>query len=52
MDLLLRGAATTLQGGVILLVVYLAMLVGIGVFGIVRPGDKRTTTNAPEPPGN
>ena len=52
MDVLLRGAATTLQGGVILLVVYLAMLVSIGVFGIVRPGDKRATTNAPEPPGN
>ena len=39
MDLLLRGAATTLQGGVTLLVVYLAMLVSVAVFGFARPSD-------------
>jgi len=39
MDLLLRGAATTLQGGVTLLVVYLAVLVSVGVFGFARPSD-------------
>jgi len=49
MDVMLQGAATTLQGGVILLVSYLAMVVGVGVFGIARPRNKRATTDAPDP---
>jgi|OM-RGC.v1.028070607 hypothetical protein len=49
MDVMLQGAATTLQGGVILLVSYLAMVVGVGVFGIARPRSKRATTDAPDP---
>lgn len=51
MDLLLQGAATTLQGGVILLVFYVAMLVSVGVFGIVRSRDKGATTDAPDQAG-
>ena len=51
MDLLLQGAATTLQGGVILLVFYVAMLVSVGVFGILRSRDKGATTDAPDQAG-
>ncbi len=46
MDVLLQGAAATLQGGVILLVAYLAMVVSIGVFGILRPSNKGATSSA------
>ncbi len=51
MDVLLRGAATTLQGGVILLVVYLAMLVSVIVFGIVRPRNKDLNTDSSDQKG-
>lgn len=45
MDLLLKGAATTLQGGLMLLVAYLAMLASTGVYGLVGRGQTRV---APE----
>ena len=46
MDVLLKGAGSTLEGAMALLVAYLAMLVGVGVYRLVR-GQQKAVKVAP-----